>query len=227
MIARPLPRGHGLATRVAVSSSPAVIDSDGLHGDPAASGRDPGRPLAACGVVAGRGSGSGPLAASSTELSWTVTPERCDRGRVDRRQGRPRPRHAPAGRPLSRLRVRIPRRLHHARTARAVVRERGQCEIHRLSFEARCYAEQTSARECAYSEPRGDPLYRLRGYRVLAANARTGRNELDIAFDRGAGFGTSRVRTRPGAGGRRLRRRRGCAFDPEKLREHACGRSRS
>ena len=25
----------------------------------------------------------------------------------------------------------------------AVVRERGPCEIHRLSFEARCYAEQT------------------------------------------------------------------------------------
>ena len=63
----------------------------------------------------------------------------------------------------------------------AVVRERGPCEIHRLSFEARCYAEQTvGAALGPRAERRVRLYYRLRGYRVLAANARAGRNEPDI-----------------------------------------------
>ena len=78
----------------------------------------------------------------------------------------------------------------------AVVRERGPSELHRRSFQALCYAAWTGGRasaalaagwlEAAGTRRAPRPAYfRLRGYRVLAANALGRRDELDLVLRRG------------------------------------------
>ena len=71
--------------------------------------------------------------------------ERRDRGRLDRREGDARPLHAHGRRAVSRLRLRIPRRATSRRRTRAIVRERGPCEIHRRSWRARAYLSRRSS----------------------------------------------------------------------------------
>ena len=120
----------------------------------------------------------------------------------------------------------------------AVVRERGPCEIHRRSFQALCYAGDAGSRPRQRrstvsigraGERRVRLHYRLRGYRILAANVRSGGVEVDLVARRGRRLVFCEVKAKGGAGVRRpardgrpprsrsasrARRRRGWRRDP-------------
>ena len=69
------------------------------------------------------------------------------------------------------------------------VRAFGPSDLHRRSFQAACYERRGVNR----GERRALRHYRLRGYRLLAANARVGRYELDlVAAPRANGRSSSR-----------------------------------
>ncbi len=97
------------------------------------------------------------------------------------------------------------------------VRSFGPSELHRRSFQAACYESGVN---------RGERValrhYRLRGYRLLAANARVGRYELDLVLRRGGRMLVVEVKEK---GGDRVRPparddRRGEGAS----RAHRCGR---
>ena len=110
--------------------------------------------------------------------------ERRDRRRVDRREGDARPLHAHRRRAVSRLRVRIPRRVHHAGAHRDRARARAVRDPPPLVAGA-CVPQRRRARRGIPSERRAAWWYRLRGYRVLAANCWAGGYELDLVVRRG------------------------------------------
>src|SRR5262249_42346092 len=99
----------------------------------------------------------------------------------------------------------------------AVVRERGPCEIHRRSFQALCYLPAGGAVREAEADVAGwgpSPTvaagraaerrarwhYRLRGYRILAVNARAGGNEIDVVARRGGRLVFCEVKAKGGEG---------------------------
>jgi putative endonuclease len=59
---------------------------------------------------------------------------------------------------------------------------------------------ESSSRSGADAERRVRRFYRLRGYRILAANARAGGNELDIVLRRGRRLIICEVKARSGPG---------------------------
>ena len=81
----------------------------------------------------------------------------------------------------------------------AVVRERGPCGQHRRSFQALCYAGELEVAR-AYAERRVRRHFRLRGYRILAANAWAGGNELDLVVRRGNRIVVCEVKAKSGDG---------------------------
>ena len=92
------------------------------------------------------------------------------------------------------------------------MRRLGPSAIHRRSFDARCYAELEddaverrgrSRRLGPEAERRVRRHYRLRGYRILAANARAGGYELDLVVRRGRTVVVCEVKARTRAGLRR------------------------
>ena len=94
---------------------PRVIDRDGLHRSNLAR-----PPRGALGVPAGRRLPrrrlpARPDRAAAPRGRRRRREERRDRGRVDRREGDARPLHAPRSTRSTRIRLRLARRLHHAR----------------------------------------------------------------------------------------------------------------
>ena len=151
--------------------------------------------------------------------------ERRDRGRLDRRQGRPRPRHAPARRALPRLRLRARTSATSRRATRRSSASAGPCAIHRRSFQALCYAEldDASSRSCrsgSGAERRAarppplpparlpDPRHERLGRRQRARPRRPARRPVvvcEVKARAGPGYGD------PARGGRPRRRPAACA----------------
>src|ERR687891_371536 len=115
-------------------------------------------------------------------------PQRRDRGRFDRREGRARPCDAPDGRSLSALWLRLARRLHHARALARRARLRAVAAPSPLLpgplLPGRVWRNGRRS-GVNRGERRALLHYRLRGYRLLEANARAGGYELDLVLRRG------------------------------------------
>ena len=189
---------------------PAVIDRDGLHKS------QPARPArGALGLPAG---GRLPRRRVQARADRAAAPcgrrrrheERRDRGRLDRRQGDARPLHAHRRRALSRLRVRLARRLHHAVAHRSRARARALRDPPPL---VACPRRALPRQPRNASERRAARWYRLRGYRVLATNCWLAGHELDVVARRGRMVVFCEVKSksgerlrRPARDGRRPRR---------------------
>src|SRR5262249_58703558 len=100
---------------------------------------------------------------------------------VEGRKGGARSRHATAGWALSQLRLQIARRVHHARARRGGTRIRAVRSPSPL-VPGRVLSARGGVNR---GERRALRHYRLRGYRLLEANARVGRYELDLVLRRG------------------------------------------
>ena len=200
---------------------PAVIDRDGLHKC------EPARPArGALGLPAG---GRLPRRRLQARADRAAAPggrrrrheERRDRRRLDRREGDARPLHARRRRALSRLRLRLARRLHHAVAQRSRARARavrdppplvaGACATSRTTqsskLAGRLGTRPSVAQRC---------WYRLRGYRILD-DERAGSPATSSTSSRAAGARWSfcEVKSKAGDGlrrpardGRRRRRSR-------------------
>ena len=158
------------------------IDRDGLHRSNLAGLRavlaDLHPPADACLVDGFR---LGPLGAAAPRDRRRRRAQRGDRGRLDRREGRARPRDAPPRRALSALRLRLARRVHHARALAR--RPHFRAVASSTAARSRRAATRTTRRDRRRAghprrvnrgERRALRHYRLRGYRLLDANARVG-----------------------------------------------------
>ena len=196
------------ATRIAVRViPPGAIDRDGLHrSNLARAARGSRGADAAGGGVSGRRLPARPARPAAPGRRRRRHEERRDRRRLDRRQGRPGSGDAAARRPLSRTTIRLPRRVHHAWALGDRPPARAELDPPPLLRRALlCGARGRSRRSRSSSRRLGPDAerrvrrhYRLRGYRILAANACAGGYELDIVVRRGRTIVVCEVKARSG-----------------------------